>query len=109
MENHMTTMLNDLISQKAAIDQQISEARKEKHLAAIDSIKSIVKEHGLLATDIFPKFKPTARTKGASKTKGKSLGKVAPKYKDPVSGKTWTGRGISPAWIAGKDRAQFVI
>lgn len=35
--------------------------------------------------------------------------KVAPKYRDPVSGQTWTGRGKPPAWIAGKDRDQFLI
>ncbi|WP_230943187.1 H-NS family nucleoid-associated regulatory protein [Burkholderia vietnamiensis] len=34
---------------------------------------------------------------------------VVPKYRDPVSGKTWSGRGRIPAWIAGKDRAVFLI
>ena len=31
-----------------------------------------------------------------------------PKYRDPVSGQTWSGRGKEPAWIAGKDRTMFV-
>ena len=35
--------------------------------------------------------------------------KVAPKYIDPVSGNTWTGRGKAPKWIDGKDRAPFLI
>lgn len=34
---------------------------------------------------------------------------VVPKYRDPVSGKTWSGRGRMPAWIAGKDRTVFLI
>ena len=35
--------------------------------------------------------------------------KVAPKYRDPATGKTWTGRGRAPTWLDGKDRAQFLI
>ena len=34
---------------------------------------------------------------------------VAAKYRDPVTGQTWTGRGKAPKWIDGKDRNQFVI
>ena len=35
--------------------------------------------------------------------------KVAAKYRDPTTGKTWTGRGVAPKWIAGKDRDAFRI
>jgi DNA-binding protein H-NS len=32
------------------------------------------------------------------------------KYRDPASGKTWTGRGKPPLWIAGvEDREPFLI
>jgi len=32
------------------------------------------------------------------------------KYRDPKSGKTWTGRGKPPAWIAGaKNRDAYLI
>jgi DNA-binding protein H-NS len=34
---------------------------------------------------------------------------VAPKYRDPESGNTWSGRGKPPRWIAGQDRDQFLI
>ncbi|MEN8517794.1 H-NS histone family protein [Burkholderia sp. RS02] len=34
---------------------------------------------------------------------------TVPKYRDPVSGQTWSGRGREPAWIAGKDRTAFRI
>lgn len=35
---------------------------------------------------------------------------VAPKYRDPESGVTWTGRGLPPAWIRdAKDRTPFLI
>ena len=34
---------------------------------------------------------------------------VAPKYRDPETGATWSGRGRTPRWMAGKDPAQFTI
>ncbi|WP_457844072.1 H-NS family nucleoid-associated regulatory protein [Staphylococcus aureus] len=33
----------------------------------------------------------------------------APKYRDPATGATWTGRGKPPNWIVGKDRTPFQI
>jgi DNA-binding protein H-NS len=32
-----------------------------------------------------------------------------PKYRDPVSGETWSGQGAQPNWIKGKDRFNFLI
>jgi DNA-binding protein H-NS len=59
-------------------------------------------EHGLTVADL-----SQTRTAGkAGKTSGK---KVAAKYRDPETGKTWTGRGVAPKWIAGKDREAFLI
>jgi DNA-binding protein H-NS len=37
-------------------------------------------------------------------------GPQPPKYRDPESGATWSGRGPAPAWIANaKDRSKFAI
>ncbi|WP_109482200.1 H-NS family nucleoid-associated regulatory protein [Paraburkholderia sp. C35] len=37
-------------------------------------------------------------------------GPQAPKYRDPKSGATWSGRGRAPAWLAeAKDRTKFLI
>ncbi|WP_434716177.1 H-NS family nucleoid-associated regulatory protein [Paraburkholderia sp. A3RO-2L] len=56
---------------------------------------------------------PTARktqlkvVKTGAKSKKAS---VPPKYRDPDSGATWTGRGMAPAWIRdAKDRSKFLI
>lgn len=40
--------------------------------------------------------------KQPSKLKGR---KLEPKYKDPVSGKTWAGRGRLPRWLVGDKEA----
>jgi DNA-binding protein H-NS len=47
---------------------------------------------------------------GASKGKARKKMTVAPKYRDPKSGVTWTGRGMAPAWIRDvEDRTPFLI
>ena len=53
--------------------------------------------------------------KAASPARGRKLGKVAPKYRNPENPKeTWTGRGKQPRWLAahttkGRDLGEFVI
>ncbi len=61
-----------------------------------------------------PTTKPAA-PKARKSTKGRSLGKVAPKYRNPAnSAETWAGRGKQPKWLAaetGKGRSldEFLI
>ena len=56
-----------------------------------------------------------AATRAPSKTAGRKLGKVAPKYRNPANAKeTWTGRGKQPRWLAeltskGKKVEEFLI
>ena len=48
------------------------------------------------------------RVATASKTAGATA--KAAKYRDQATGKTWTGAGRAPAWIAcAKDRSKFLI
>jgi DNA-binding protein H-NS len=35
--------------------------------------------------------------------------KVAPKYRNPETDDTWTGRGREPGWIKGKNRDDFAL
>jgi DNA-binding protein H-NS len=49
--------------------------------------------------------KKTNEAKAGNNVRGQ-----APKYRDPKSGATWSGRGPAPAWLAGaKDRTKFLI
>jgi DNA-binding protein H-NS len=96
----MTTVAQ-LLAQKQALEAQIEAARKAEISDAVAKVKALVAEHGLSAKDIFGSAK-----RGA---KAGARGAVAPKYRDPASGATWTGRGKAPKWIEGKDRAKFAI
>ncbi|WP_310636353.1 H-NS histone family protein [Delftia acidovorans] len=85
-----------LLAQKAELEAQIAQAQAERKAEGIAAARALIAEHGLTAADVFP----------AAKSKG-SAG--APKYRDPATGATWTGRGKPPNWIVGKDRAPFLI
>ena len=53
---------------------------------------------------------PTAVADKKPKVGNYVRGPQAPKYRDPKSGETWSGRGRAPAWLAtAKDRTQFLI
>ena len=56
-------------------------------------------------TDVFTASDLFSRKAGARS----SSGKVAPKYRNPSTGETWTGRGKAPKWIEGRDRSSFII
>lgn len=87
----------ELLAQKKILDEQIANARKDEAEAALRTVLQLVQEFGLTSQQVFPGK--------ASKPKMK----VVAKYRDPQSGATWSGRGKPPLWIAGKDRALFVI
>lgn len=94
--------LKELIEQKAALDQQIEIARKQELSTAVSQVKALVAEYQLTAEDIFP----SAKQKATGVAKGS---KVAPKYRDHITGATWTGRGIAPKWLAGKNKEDYLI
>ncbi|MFT3815761.1 MAG: H-NS histone family protein [Acidovorax sp.] len=93
------TTLAALLAQKADLERQIAEARKSETAAAITKARAIVAEYGLVESDVFGKSRMTPQAPGT----------VVAKYRDPATGKTWSGRGKAPLWIAGKDRTAFAI
>ena len=48
-----------------------------------------------------------ASTQPLKSETAKTLKGPRPAYRDPVSGKTWSGVGRAPFWVVGKDRSKF--
>ena len=90
-----------LIAQKEALEAQIEAARQAEVADAVAKVRALVEAHKLTVKDVFGSSKRGSKSGGGSK--------VAPKYKDPATGATWTGRGKAPKWIDGKDRSKFAI
>lgn len=96
------TTYKDLLKQREELEQQIKQARTTELKDAVDQVRALVTEFSLTPEDVFP----PARGKRA----GTTGGKVAPKYRNPETGETWTGRGKAPKWIAAvDDRENFAI
>ncbi len=88
-----------LLQQKAELDAKIAEAHKAEVNHAVTQARELVQQYGLTADDVF----------GGKKAATGPRGTVDPKFRDPATGATWTGRGKPPKWIADKDRAAFAI
>lgn len=112
------------MSNVSALQQQLNEAeaavnelrkkldaeRKGERTQAIAAVRELIKTHELTALDLG--FSGKGSAKRATVSDKRNV--VAPKYQDPDSGKTWTGRGKSPAWLtaqlaAGRDKQEFLI
>ena len=101
--------LNELLAQKASLEKQIADAQRAERGDAITRVKTLMAEYGLTLTDLGPRA--TAAPRRAS---GSTGNKVAPKYRHPTTGQTWSGRGLKPTWLAaaladGKALADFAI
>lgn len=99
------TSYKELLKQREALEQQISEARKRELSDAVSQVRALVAEFGLTAQDVFPSGRAAGKS-GRSSTAGT---KVAPKYRNPATGETWTGRGKAPKWIQNESREKFAI
>ncbi|QIL78832.1 H-NS histone family protein [Diaphorobacter sp. HDW4A] len=99
----MTDSYKDLLKQREDLEKRINDARRQELSAAVAQVRGLVAEYGLTAQDVFP----TGR--GARSGSATSGVKVAPKYRNPETGETWTGRGKAPKWIQNQDREQFAI
>mgnify|MGYP003337475311 CR=1 FL=1 len=89
----------ELLVQKQKLEAQLEEARLQELKQIIAKVKQAMVDYGLTAEDIGL----------SSKGKVKASRTVAPKFRDPKTGATWTGRGRAPAWIAGKNYDRFLI
>lgn len=117
----MATTLASIRKQIADLEKRAEALIKEEAQGAIAKVRELIDRYGLSPEDLG--FGGSAKADKASKATGrraaakpgrkkKAPAKAAgvPMYRDPRTGKTWTGRGKPPAWIAGaKSREAFLI
>lgn len=115
------TALTELLAKKAELDAKIEQTRQAELQDAIAKVRELIADFNLAVSDIFPAGKrnakkgkrgrpPKAEARNNQKAKIRhKRGKVAPKYRDPETGVTWTGRGRPPRWIDGKKKENFLI
>lgn len=99
--------LTALKKQIAALEAQAERIAKQEMSSAIAKVKNIMAEFNLTIEHL---THDVDRRRGTKKTKAKSKGASVAKYVDPKTGKTWSGFGRAPGWIAGaKNREAFLV
>ncbi|GLU34014.1 H-NS histone family protein [Trinickia caryophylli] len=92
----------ELLAQREKLEKQIEEAKAREYAEVLNEIKQKMADYGITLAEL-------GGGRGKNGKAGRPRAGVAPKYRDPVSGSTWSGRGKPPRWIAGQDRDQFLI
>ena len=82
----------EILSQIEDLKRKAEDVRQQEMAGAIAEIKRLMAQFGVTSEDL-------GLTGRAGAVKGKIRGTVAAKYRDPISGKTWTGRGRRPGWV----------
>lgn len=75
---------------------QMQEAKSNHVRTVREKIDGVLKSAGLTINEVYP-------TRGGGKKAGgkrSPTGSVAPKYRNPNGGETWSGRGRQPLWFA---------
>lgn len=104
-------------TQIAKLEQQIEVERARFKAAVLDAVGTVLASYGLTFDDLMPTKKtatngaaPVKATKAKKKITITVKGTRPPKYRDPESGKTWSGMGHTPQWMAtAKNRDAFLI
>jgi len=94
----------DLVKMQRELDEKIAIARRQEKATAIESIRKIMDEYGIDPAELLPTRGRRGVSGGADARR-----RVAPKYRNPKTGATWSGRGKAPLWMAGQDREKFLI
>lgn len=90
----------DYQKQIAELQAKAEQARRAEVAEAKAQIQAIMNEYGLTLADIGNDSKKAAKVPRKP---------VEIKYKDPVTGETWTGRGRAPKWLEGKNRSDYLV
>jgi DNA-binding protein H-NS len=88
-------LLTEIEKKIEELKAQADAVKAQERSQAIDAARAMIVSYGITARDL-GLDKPV---KG--KTGPKAGKKIPAKYRDPLSGATWSGRGKTPRWFNG--------
>ncbi|MVW71079.1 MULTISPECIES: H-NS family nucleoid-associated regulatory protein [unclassified Bordetella] len=108
---------------QAKIEKEISKLQKKaealqnkRRKPVIASIISSMRDYNITPEEIATAFNSASKAPRQAGRRAVTTSKrpVAPKYRHPKTGETWSGRGKAPRWLAaeeaaGKQRESFLI
>src|SRR5580698_702083 len=95
------TTYHELLAQRNELEKLIEQAREEEFTSVVADLKQKMADYGITLADL--------GIDGRRGKPAKARPAVPAKYRDPVSGATWSGRGKPPRWIAGRERDSFAL
>lgn len=105
------------LSEKEKIEKEIQKLKEdaraltERHRGpALDSIVKAMTEYDISPDDVASAYRNATK----ASRRGSARQTIAPKYRHPSTGQTWSGRGRTPRWIVeaeeqGRHRDDFLI
>ncbi len=102
--------LSAIRKQIQRLEAEAERIAKQEMSGAIAKIKSLMSDFGITLEQLGAASARVGAKRASKKASPKRTGAGVARYADPKSGKTWTGFGRAPAWIAGaKDRDAFLL
>lgn len=96
----------EILEEIEALQEKAEAIRQAEIAAVIEDVRAKIKTYNLSARDL-----GLGGDSGASRSQRAA---VVARYRDPASGKTWTGRGVHPNWLKeyvaqGRNKDEFLI
>ena len=108
--------LSSIRKQIQRLEAEATRIAREEMGGAISKIKALMTDFGITLEHLSssaasaPAKKRTTAKKAVSKPASKTSAAGRVRYADPKTGKTWSGFGRAPGWIAGaKNRDAFLV
>ncbi|WP_080411868.1 H-NS histone family protein [Burkholderia ubonensis] len=90
--------ISNLFARFESLDREIREVKAKVIESLLEDVMISLQRHGVTPEILIEYAQSKKRTK-----------QVPPRYWNPDTGETWSGRGREPKWIAGKERDQYLI
>ncbi len=87
----------ELMARKQELDSQIENARRAEAASALAGIKETIAAFGFTPDEVF------------GSPRQPKAGGAAPRFRNPTTGDTWSGRGPRPRWLKDQDLEPFRI
>ena len=106
-EGELKEHLRALDKDRKAAEKAMATLDDRRRKDAMAAVEKTAKDHGFTLAELMGAPKPRRGAK-------KAANKGAPKYRNPETDETWTGKGRPPSWIraadeAGRPRSDFAI
>ena len=89
----------EMLERYQALQHEIEKMRRHETKQLIACIVDMLMMYGVDLADV----------EMALAKRQHSVGKASPRYMDPISGKTWGGKGRRPLWMGNRDPGEFLL